>query len=342
MKQILVVANKEITSIYKTVIFYENIASIYLIQKAKTKYPNYDYYYWNASDIVIPENLTEKIVCKINMPVPVTKISAVNMKNAKPIIHQSYLIPSNMVDRLQLEYEKILQEWQKINFNDIEENLFYQIYINNKNIFQLVSNIGTHILLSHRYEINQLINIMNLKGKFIEIGVYKGEFSEYLLNNTNTEKLYLIDPYKNFNIEDYTDAINNHDMEKNYQLALEKVSKFTNRFEFIKKTSDSAIELFADDSIDFVYIDGNHAYQYVYNDLENYWKKVKPGGILMGDDLILEAEDKEVYRFWDGVNDINKSTSFGIYGVKAAFMDFVKKYNLKYYLFSNQFLIIKN
>lgn len=37
--------------------------------------------------------------------------------------------------------------------------------------------------------------------------------------------------------------------------------------------------------VDFIYIDGNHEYNYVKKDLELYWGKVKEGGIMSGHDI---------------------------------------------------------
>ncbi len=48
--------------------------------------------------------------------------------------------------------------------------------------------------------------------------------------------------------------------------------------------SAEAAERFRDGELDFVYIDGNHRYEFVKADLETYARKVRPGGFLAGDD----------------------------------------------------------
>ncbi len=48
--------------------------------------------------------------------------------------------------------------------------------------------------------------------------------------------------------------------------------------------SDAAKEKVPDSSVDLLFIDGNHSYPQVKRDLENYWPKVKTGGILLGHD----------------------------------------------------------
>lgn len=44
------------------------------------------------------------------------------------------------------------------------------------------------------------------------------------------------------------------------------------------------------ETYDAVFIDGNHSYEYVKKDLENYWPKVKPGGIVALHDVNFEGE----------------------------------------------------
>jgi predicted O-methyltransferase YrrM len=52
-----------------------------------------------------------------------------------------------------------------------------------------------------------------------------------------------------------------------------------------------AVELFADESFDLVFIDADHIYQYVKRDIQLWYKKVKKGGILCGHDCELKFTD---------------------------------------------------
>ena len=45
-----------------------------------------------------------------------------------------------------------------------------------------------------------------------------------------------------------------------------------------------ALKLFDDNSLDFVYIDGNHEFMSVSNDLFHWHKKVRVGGMIAGHD----------------------------------------------------------
>ena len=57
-----------------------------------------------------------------------------------------------------------------------------------------------------------------------------------------------------------------------------------NRYTFVQKFSMDAVKDFEDNSLDFVYIDANHDFRHVTEDVEEWNKKVKPGGILYGHD----------------------------------------------------------
>ena len=52
----------------------------------------------------------------------------------------------------------------------------------------------------------------------------------------------------------------------------------------INANSDDIFEQIYDNSIDFMFIDGDHRYSQVKKDLDNWWPKIKPGGIFCGHD----------------------------------------------------------
>jgi hypothetical protein len=127
-----------------------------------------------------------------------------------------------------------------------------------------------------------------------EIGVRYGENAIFLIDALDIEKFYLIDPYEAY--EEYEKQWNNQMMTEAESTAKENLGGFAN-VNFIKKYSEDAI---ADlpKNLDFVYIDGNHEYDYVKGDILNYWPIVKEGGILAGHDYtrsfpgVVEAVDE--------------------------------------------------
>jgi len=62
----------------------------------------------------------------------------------------------------------------------------------------------------------------------------------------------------------------------------------------IRALSEDVVDTFADGSLDFIYIDGNHAYEYVKRDIEIWWPKLKKGGLFSGHDYLdLDYNDPE-------------------------------------------------
>jgi hypothetical protein len=128
-----------------------------------------------------------------------------------------------------------------------------------------------------------------------EIGAWKGDFSERILSITKPRKLYLIDPYKY--VPAYANAwYGNHAMSQETmdEIYDSVVLRFadelkTGKMEIIRNSSKPALQDFADGSFDWIYIDGNHTYEFVREDLLNSWMKVKPGGFITGDDYHLEG-----------------------------------------------------
>jgi len=116
----------------------------------------------------------------------------------------------------------------------------------------------------------------------VEIGVFKGTFSRMLLRKLNIGRLYLIDPY--FRYDGYKDDLGTENFSKLRATAHKKLSVFPNKM-FIRTSSEEAAGLFKEGSLAFVYIDGNHNYEYVKKDIELYWSKVKKGGLIGGHDM---------------------------------------------------------
>lgn len=124
-----------------------------------------------------------------------------------------------------------------------------------------------------------LKNVKNPVG--IEIGTSEGVTTEHLLSSIETLKLFGVDPYPTYIDWDG----NKPDAEKIKATYLERTKKFGERLKHIYKDSDDAITEFKDNSIDFVFIDGLHTYEQVKKDCENYWPKLKKGGLLIGHDF---------------------------------------------------------
>lgn len=136
----------------------------------------------------------------------------------------------------------------------------------------------------------------------VEIGVRRGTFSETLCTHVKgLEKLYSIDPW-DLVFEDpisrqhqrkYGDDVFN----RFYRQALRRLKKYP-ICEIIRKTSLEAVRDFEYGSLDFVYIDGAHTFDYVMTDIIEWAKRVRKGGIVSGDDY-------KSHRFGDVITPVN-------------------------------------
>jgi len=149
---------------------------------------------------------------------------------------------------------------------------------------------GMPILLpiERRRAFSELLNELGLKVG-AEIGVSKGHYSKWLFSRIRGLKLYCVDPWTV-----YDEYVELHDKEKQYvfdEIFEEAKKRLAGKnVEFIKKYSMDAVKDFEDGSLDFVYIDGNHSFQYVINDIAEWSKKVRVGGIVAGHDYWTSAE----------------------------------------------------
>lgn len=141
------------------------------------------------------------------------------------------------------------------------------------------------IRLRRRVKRNDLANKFKELGfnKGVEIGVCHGTFSKVLCEVNPELELKSIDPYKVISDEPWTNQEHiKKEIEGLFQQATELLKPYN--CELIRKTSLEAVVDFPYDSIDFVYIDGSHIFDYVMTDIIEWTKRVKSGGIVAGHD----------------------------------------------------------
>lgn len=112
-----------------------------------------------------------------------------------------------------------------------------------------------------------------------EVGVYKGGFSQKLCQAGL--KLFAVDPWRIY--KDFPHPLGQKRLDFQYEHAQRLLAPYPD-CTIIRKTSMEAVEDFPDKSLDFVYIDANHEFRYIAEDLYEWTKKVKPGGIVSGHD----------------------------------------------------------
>lgn len=130
-----------------------------------------------------------------------------------------------------------------------------------------------------------------------EIGVAQGDHAKTLCENNPDLKLYCIDPWQYYH--GYTDFMGKK-LERFYKEATEKLVPYN--CILIRKFSMDAVKDFEDGSLDFVYIDSNHDFQHVTNDIVEWEKKVRPDGIVFGHDYKRDTDPKVKMHVVDVVN----------------------------------------
>ena len=116
----------------------------------------------------------------------------------------------------------------------------------------------------------------------VEIGSYQGESTSLFAMYFKPKELFAIDPFVNgYDPRDDSSFANFDDVSYNFKLRIEPFPCIKH----IKEFSYNVIDQFEDDSLDFVYIDGEHTYEGVLKDIKAYLPKIKLNGYIGGHDL---------------------------------------------------------
>lgn len=145
--------------------------------------------------------------------------------------------------------------------------------------------------LSTRNQFPDLLNQRKLLGQIAEIGSHRGEYAAHLRRVWKGETVHCIDPWSKSDADHMLPnrGPNRLADRQACNIALRKVN-FGRGHRIWQGTSGQALGNFADLSLDFVYIDGDHRYEPVLFDLLNWWKKIRSGGIIAGHDFVSPGE----------------------------------------------------
>ena len=120
-----------------------------------------------------------------------------------------------------------------------------------------------------------------------EVGVFAGNHVlDILRNMPNVTILYLVDPY--FNAE----GVKNK--------AKRNLSPFGGRVRWVYKQFEKCTREDIPHPLDFIYIDGNHRYEYVKRDIALATQLVKRGGVVGGHDWGSQSVKKAVKEYCMG------------------------------------------
>ena len=158
--------------------------------------------------------------------------------------------------------------------------------------------------------------------KGAEIGVEFGTFSETIADGLPGVQLYAIDPYDAY--PGYREHLSQSKMDAMYKQATERLA---GKAQILRQFSIAAVMDFNPGDLDFVYIDGNHSFLHITEDI-HYWSSiVRHGGIVAGHDYKRHKGEyinhvKDVVQAWTYSHAINPW--FVLTGDKSASWFWVK------------------
>jgi len=144
---------------------------------------------------------------------------------------------------------------------------------------------------------NELITLVSSpNAKIAEIGVEYGGYTDIYYNDEY--EIHLIDMWQTEG-NDFYFSQNPGQVERGYNQIINKYSNKEN-VKIIKSKSDEASLLYQDEYFDWIYIDADHSYEAVLNDIKKWFPKLKKGGILSGHDFNPDPSHPDYEKF--GVN----------------------------------------
>lgn len=139
--------------------------------------------------------------------------------------------------------------------------------------------------IKYRIDLNKLLPKNPITA---ELGVAEGFFSTDILGRWSPKLHYAVDNWGPIGL--FGDgAFNQEWHNKNYQAAVMRMNPFKDRLKILRGPTWHMSQHVPDNTLDLLYIDADHSYEGVKRDLEAWYPKVKPGGVIAGHDFINPA-----------------------------------------------------
>lgn len=161
---------------------------------------------------------------------------------------------------------------------------------------------------------SQMVQEAASDAKFVEVGSLLGRSSCFLgveiVNSGKNISVDFIDPWFKYDEDaQYADKVPDR---KAYITFLNNIGKVEGlQHRAIRLESKEASTIYADESLDFVFIDGDHSYNAVMEDLKAWYHKVKPGGVIAGHDYWFHEVSDAVQNFFKEIGVPGQITSAG-------------------------------
>ena len=216
-------------------------------------------------------------------------------------------------------YNRILDKFERRN----RGNLFLLL---NNYFFYFKTKIKKISSDKRAYILEQLVK----NSKFVEVGVWKGDFSKQIWSISNPNLLVLVDSWTfDEKVRGCAPQVSGEEpLNQNFfdQAKKDTYDKFKNiqNVHILDCNSQEASSKYEDNFFDYIYIDAEHTYQAVTKDLEVWYPKLKKNGTLFGDDYYWREEDDTL-------------------SLHRAYQEFIQKNHIKKWcVFKSQIKIIKD
>lgn len=165
----------------------------------------------------------------------------------------------------------------------------------------VVFELGTY---TGRASLTMLPHIRQMEGKLFCVDWFKGNPTAQAMINLS---------YANHNILDI--FINNI-----------KEAGYEDCVSILVGTTDKVVSIIANESADIIFIDADHRYSYVKNDLLNWYPKLKPGGLICGHDFEKHLSECDLTQVLEmGENDFVDGNHYGVIRAVSEFFPDVQR-----------------
>jgi hypothetical protein len=162
-----------------------------------------------------------------------------------------------------------------------------------------------------------------------EVGVQRGVHARKMLEQwPGCQSFALIDLWAHQPDKNYLDKANvqQNAQDQIYNEAKQRLQKFRHKTRFYRMASTEAAKMIGNHSLDFIYIDARHDYCGVTEDIEAYWPKLRPGGLMAGHDFMFNSQVRALQpdQDWSICQDGTRNER----AVRGAVEDFAKREGL--------------
>ncbi len=175
----------------------------------------------------------------------------------------------------------------------------------------IVKNIETHARTSGwgnlYYDVLSKVIQEQRYRTVVEVGVALGGHAEHILRTTSVTDYFGVDPYQCYDGNDsFQQDISGYSslpLQENFDYLCQwvadvRLKPFESRCHLIRKPAAEAASSFSDESVDCIFIDGDHRYEGVLKDLAAWFPKLKKGHLILGDDYWMAPVAAAVHNFF--------------------------------------------